>query len=87
MGLFQAQFFIYFLFLFVTTIVMKYWFRAVAASVKQESSAVCLAGISLLILLLYSGYTIPKPSMIGALRWISYINVSFHPFADSLWFF
>jgi len=23
-----------------------------------------------------SGYAIPKPSMIGALRWITYINVS-----------
>lgn len=24
---------------------------------------------------LYTGYAIPKPSMIGALRWITYINV------------
>ena len=25
------------------------------------------------------GFTIPKPSMIGALRWITYINVSSNP--------
>jgi ATP-binding cassette subfamily G (WHITE) protein 2 (SNQ2) len=29
-----------------------------------------------------SGYAIPKPSMIGALRWITYINVSMHPFSN-----
>jgi ATP-binding cassette subfamily G (WHITE) protein 2 (SNQ2) len=30
----------------------------------------------LLMIALYTGYAIPKPSMIGALRWIIYINVS-----------
>lgn len=30
---------------------------------------------ALVYLVLYTGYAIPKPSMIGALRWITYINV------------
>lgn len=54
---------------------MKAWFRALAASFKSEASAQSLAGLSLLAVVLYTGYAIPKPSMIGALRWITYINV------------
>ncbi|KAG5650927.1 hypothetical protein H0H81_010502 [Sphagnurus paluster] len=57
------QFFIFYLFLFTMTITMKGWFRAVAAAFKSEAAAQTVAG-----------YSIPKPSMIGALRWITYIN-------------
>ncbi|TFK38290.1 pleiotropic drug resistance ABC transporter, partial [Crucibulum laeve] len=68
------QFFIFFLFIFVMALVMKAWFRAVAAAFKSEATAQTVAGISILALSIYTGYTIPKPSMIGALRWITYIN-------------
>ncbi|TEB24254.1 hypothetical protein FA13DRAFT_1714739 [Coprinellus micaceus] len=57
------QFFIFFLFLFTMSLTMKSWFRAIAAAFKSEATAQAFAG-----------YTIPKPSMIGALRWITYIN-------------
>ena len=56
---------------------MKAWFRAVAAAFGDPAPAQTVAGLMLLTLVLYTGYTIPKPSMIGALRWISYVNVSF----------
>ncbi|TFK72114.1 hypothetical protein BDN72DRAFT_957578 [Pluteus cervinus] len=69
-----GQFFIYYLFVFSTSLVMKNWFRAVAAGVKQEPTALTIAGISILTITLYSSYVIPKPTMIGALRWISYLN-------------
>ncbi|KAG5650930.1 hypothetical protein H0H81_010505 [Sphagnurus paluster] len=69
-----GQFFIFYLFLFTMTITMKGWFRAVAAAFKSEASAQTVAGISILVLSIYTGYSIPKPSMIGALRWITYIN-------------
>src|SRR5580693_927550 len=55
---------------------MKAWFRAVAAAFGDPAPAQTVAGLMLLILVLYTGYAIPKPSMIGALKWISYINVS-----------
>ena len=54
---------------------MKAWFRAVAAAFGDPAPAQTVAGLMLLILVLYTGYAIPKPSMIGALKWISYINV------------
>ncbi|KAH8118882.1 ABC-2 type transporter-domain-containing protein [Phellopilus nigrolimitatus] len=69
-----GQFFIFFLLAFSVTITMRAFFRALAAAFKREPSAQALAGIFILALVLYTGYTIPKPSMIGALRWITYIN-------------
>ncbi|KAG2356782.1 pleiotropic drug resistance ABC transporter [Suillus spraguei] len=69
-----SQFFIFFLVVFTMTTTMKGFFRLVAAMFKEESSATSLAGISTLIFGLYTGYAIPKPSIPGALRWISYLN-------------
>ncbi|KAF5330166.1 hypothetical protein D9611_010635 [Ephemerocybe angulata] len=68
------QFFIFLLFLLVLSLAMKSWFRAIAAAFKSEATAQAFAGISTLVLAIYTGYTIPRPSMIGALRWITYIN-------------
>ncbi|KAG6909483.1 hypothetical protein DXG01_017205 [Tephrocybe rancida] len=58
-----SQFFIFYLFVFAMSITMKAWFRAIAAAFKSEATAQTVAG-----------YQIPKPTMIGALRWITYIN-------------
>ncbi|KAH9995929.1 ABC-2 type transporter-domain-containing protein [Russula compacta] len=69
-----SQFFIFLLFVFTIAVVMKAWFRAVAAAFGDPAPAQTFAGLMLLGLVLYTGYAIPKPSMIGALRWISYIN-------------
>ena len=55
---------------------MKALFRSLAAAFKKAAPAQAVAGVLLLGLSLYTGYQIPKPSMIGALRWISFINVS-----------
>jgi len=54
---------------------MKAFFRALASAFPKEAPAQAVAGVLLLALSLYTGYQIPRPSMIGALRWISYINV------------
>ncbi|KAG6888337.1 hypothetical protein C0995_009084 [Termitomyces sp. Mi166 len=69
-----GQFFIFYLFLFTMSLTMRAWFRGMAASFKAEASAQALSGLLLLAMVIYTGYTIPKESMIGALRWISYIN-------------
>jgi ABC-type multidrug transport system permease subunit len=55
---------------------MKAFFRALAAAFTRQSSAQSFAGVMILAFGLYTGYTIPQPSMIGALRWITYLNVS-----------
>lgn len=69
-----GQFFTFFLFVFTMTLTMKAWFRAVTSAVKGPAPAQTVAGLSIMVLTLYTGYTIPQPSMIGALKWISYIN-------------
>ena len=66
----------YFLFILVVALSMKALFRSLAAAFKKAAPAQAVAGVLLLGLSLYTGYQIPKPSMIGALRWISFINVS-----------
>ena len=66
----------YFLFILAVALSMKALFRSLAAAFKKAAPAQAVAGVLLLGLSLYTGYQIPKPSMIGALRWISYINVS-----------
>ena len=66
---------IFFLLIVVISLVMKAYFRAVAASFGDPTPAQSFAGVTLLALILYTGYNIPEPYMIGALRWITYINV------------
>ncbi|KAF7336855.1 Brefeldin A resistance protein [Mycena venus] len=55
-----AQFFIFYLFLFTMSITMKAFFRAIAAAFKSPATAQSLAGIMILLLVIYTGYTIPK---------------------------
>ena len=57
------------------SLTMKAWFRSVAAIFKTAAPAQTIAGCMVLVLTLYTGYMIPQPSMIGALKWITYINV------------
>ncbi|KAK0494589.1 pleiotropic drug resistance ABC transporter [Armillaria luteobubalina] len=64
----------FFLFIFITSLAMKAWFRAISAACKASAPAQSLAGISILALGLYTGYTVPRPSMISAFKWISYVN-------------
>ena len=53
------------------------WFRALPAAFAQPAPAQTVAGMSILLLTLYTGYTIPQPSVIG--KWITYINVRSPP--------
>jgi ATP-binding cassette subfamily G (WHITE) protein 2 (SNQ2) len=56
------------------TLVMRGWFRMLASAFKSAAPAQTIAGLSVLAMSIYTGYTIPRPSMIGALKWITYIN-------------
>ena len=66
---------IFFLFVITVSLTMKAYFRAVAAAFSDPTPAQAVAGITLLALSMYTGYNIPEPYMIGALKWIAYINV------------
>ncbi|KAI0074337.1 hypothetical protein K474DRAFT_1648129 [Panus rudis PR-1116 ss-1] len=69
-----SNFFIFLLFVYSMTLIMQAYFRMMAAAFKSPAPAQTIAGLSVLLLVLYTGYSIPQPSMIGALRWITYIN-------------
>ena len=73
---------IFFLIVVTMSLVMKAYFRALAAWFSDPTPAQAAAGVSLLALTLYTGYNIPEPYMIGALRWITYINVRISWSAD-----
>ncbi|KAH7099818.1 pleiotropic drug resistance ABC transporter [Auriculariales sp. MPI-PUGE-AT-0066] len=68
------QYFIFLLFVFAMSIVMKAWFRAIAAAFRSEPAAQAFAGLSILVLAIYTGYTIPRPSIVTGLRWVTWIN-------------
>jgi ATP-binding cassette subfamily G (WHITE) protein 2 (SNQ2) len=69
-----SQFFIFLLVVFTMMTTMKGFFRLVAAAFKEESSVTSVVGIGVLVFSLYTGYTIPRLSILGALRWITYLN-------------
>ncbi|KAI0076391.1 pleiotropic drug resistance ABC transporter [Panus rudis PR-1116 ss-1] len=69
-----AACFIFTLYVFSMTIILQALFRSMAAAAKSPAPAQTVGGFFTLVLIIYTGYTIPQPSMIGALRWISYIN-------------
>ena len=66
---------VFYLFIISISLVMKAYFRTIASIFSQPAPAQAVAGITLLVLVLYTGYQIPVPEMIGALRWLIYINV------------
>ncbi|KAH7904052.1 ABC-2 type transporter-domain-containing protein [Hygrophoropsis aurantiaca] len=69
-----TQFFTFYLVVFTMTTTMKAFFRAIGACFKTGSAAMSLAGAAVLVLSLYTGYVIPRPSIPGGLRWITYLN-------------
>ena len=70
------QFFIFYLLVLTMTLTMKAFYRALAAAFNRESGAQATAGLATLLLVLYTGYAIPKPSMVAGLRWLTWISVS-----------
>ncbi|KAL5487493.1 SNQ2_3 [Sanghuangporus weigelae] len=75
-----GQFFTFYLLIFVVSLLMKSIYRSSAAGTHREALAHSISGISTLALALYTGYTVPKVAMIGALRWFTYINPLFYGF-------
>ena len=53
---------------------MSMMFRTMAASTKAVSQALAIAGVSVLAIVVYTGYTIPRPLMHPWFKWLSWIN-------------
>ncbi|KIY72686.1 pleiotropic drug resistance ABC transporter [Cylindrobasidium torrendii FP15055 ss-10] len=69
-----GQFFIFLVYTFVSQMTMKAWFRGIAAASKSDATAQSAAGVSVLALGLFTGYTTPKPSMNEIFKWITVVN-------------
>ena len=54
------QFFIFLLFTFTTNVAMLAIFRALASANRREANATMMAGILVLIVAIYVGYSIPR---------------------------
>ena len=69
-----SQFFIFFLFVFVAMLTMSSIFRSLAALTKTLSQAMAFAGVMVLAIVIYTGFTIPRPYEHPWMKWISWIN-------------
>jgi len=72
-----GKFFIYLLFVFTTTFCFTALYRALASLSPTMDDAVRFSGISLNILIIYTGYVITKPVLLSEkiwFGWIYYIN-------------
>ncbi|EAS35179.3 ABC transporter [Coccidioides immitis RS] len=69
-----SQFFIFFLFTFMTMLTMSAIFRTLAAATKTVSQALAFAGVMILAIVIYTGFTIQRSYMHPWFKWISWIN-------------
>lgn len=69
-----GNFFLFYLFTFITGLTMSAIFRTLAAATKQISQALAFAGIMVLAIVIYTGFTIQRSYMHPWFKWISWIN-------------
>lgn len=69
-----GRFFFYWLFCGVCTLCMSHMFRSLGAVSTSLSGAMTPATVILLAMVIFTGFVIPVPSMLGWSRWIQYIN-------------
>ncbi|CAN9388408.1 unnamed protein product [Alternaria alternata] len=68
-----SKFFIYFLFIYTTTFCITSLYRMFAALSPSIDDAVRFAGIALNLLIIYTGYVIPKPQLLTDYIWFGWI--------------
>ncbi|KAI1611046.1 ABC multidrug transporter [Exophiala viscosa] len=69
-----SQFFIFFLFNFMSMLTMSAIFRTTAAMTKTISAALAIAGIMVLWIVIYTGFTLQRSYMHPWFKWTSWIN-------------
>ncbi|KAJ5151362.1 uncharacterized protein N7482_010614 [Penicillium canariense] len=74
------QFFIFFLFSFLSTMIMSAVFRTLAALTQSVAQAMALAGLMILILVIYAGFVVPTPEMHPWFAWLRWLNPLFYTF-------
>jgi ATP-binding cassette subfamily G (WHITE) protein 2 (PDR) len=75
-----GQFFLFFLVTYIATFVMAAIFRSTAALTKTASQAMALAGVLVLVLVIYTGFVVRIPSMVVWFSWLRWINPLFYAF-------
>ncbi|KAI5464906.1 ABC-2 type transporter-domain-containing protein [Mariannaea sp. PMI_226] len=75
-----GNFFLYFLITYISIFVMSAVFRTLAAVTKTVAQAMALAGVMVLALVVYVGFTITPPTMKPWFSWIRWINPIFYAF-------
>ena len=68
-----GHFFIYMLFVFTTAICMTAFYRMMAALSPTIDDAVRFAGIGFNLMVVYTGYTIPKPQLLSDYIWFGWL--------------
>ncbi|OQE13583.1 hypothetical protein PENFLA_c046G04191 [Penicillium flavigenum] len=69
-----GHFFIFFLFSMTTTLVMSNIFRFIGSISRSVAQAMPPASVFMLILVIYTGFTIPVRDMHPWFRWLNYVN-------------
>ena len=69
-----GAFFFFLLISFSMTLTMSMVFRTIAASSRTLSQALAPAALLILAIVIYTGFTIPTPNMLGWARWINYLD-------------
>ncbi|KAF2225760.1 ABC drug exporter AbcA [Elsinoe ampelina] len=69
-----GAFFFFFLFSFVLTLVMSMLFRFIASVSRSLVQALTPTAVLILAIVIYTGFAIPTPYMLGWSRWINYLD-------------
>mmetsp|Transcript_5800 Transcript_5800/g.5746 ORF Transcript_5800/g.5746 Transcript_5800/m.5746 type:complete len:1502 (-) Transcript_5800:142-4647(-) len=69
-----GRFFFYWLMCCMCTLVMSHLFRSLGAVSNSLAGAMTPATVLLLAMVIFTGFVIPTPNMLGWSRWINYIN-------------
>ncbi|MCJ1308910.1 hypothetical protein MMC25_002565 [Agyrium rufum] len=69
-----GAFFFFVLISFFLTLTMSMVFRTIAATSRSLTQALAPAAVLILAIVIYTGFTIPTPNMLGWSRWINYLD-------------
>lgn len=69
-----APFFVFLLFSFLCMLMMSAIFRTIGSAARQLALAYAIAGLGVLIMVIYTGFTLQTTYMHPWFRWINYIN-------------
>lgn len=75
-----SAFFVFYLFLLTAVLTMSGIFRSLAACTKTIGQAMSLAGIMVLCIVVYTGFTLPQAYMRPWFAWIRWVNPIFYAF-------